>query len=100
MSIMEESYSKKSINSNSYDDGEDSLESLLSCKSVNIFTDQEGIEKVWKLIIEQNEMKKDAEFSINGMGEQITELQGLGDELFKFKELCVGMVAKAQEDLK
>jgi hypothetical protein len=74
MSIMEESYSKKSINSNSYDDGEDSLESLLSCKSVNIFTDQEGIEKVWKLIIEQNEMKKDAEFSINGMGEQITEL--------------------------
>jgi hypothetical protein len=42
--IVEESASKKSINSDSDDEGGGSLGSLSSCKSVNMFTDQEGIE--------------------------------------------------------
>jgi hypothetical protein len=46
ISIMEESDSKKSIKTDSDDEGEGSQESFVSCKSVNMFTDQEGIEKI------------------------------------------------------
>ena len=46
INIVEESTSKKSLNSGSEDDGRGSLESFSTCKSVNMFTDQGGIEPV------------------------------------------------------
>ena len=44
--------------------GESGLESN-SCKSMNVLSDQEGVDNILKLISDQDEMKKETQLSID-----------------------------------